>query len=342
MLFFLAAIAVLLIAGFIYQQVGEARDARRFPPRGRLVEVNGSRYHVHESGSGEPAVVLESGIAASSLSWSLVQPEIAKLTRVVSYDRAGLGWSDPPRRKRTAAAMLEELRAVLRAADVVPPYVLVGHSFGGLIALLHAQRYPEELSGLVLVDPVWRGEWSPLGREQRRTLRGAAFLARWGALLARFGFVRLNLALLAGGGRRVPQLAARMTAGPGASMVDRLVGQVRKLPAEVWPMISAHWCNPKSFESMADHLDALAASIGEFRRDTTLGDLPMIVISGAHLGDAAQREHEQDARLSTRGRRVIAPGGGHWVQLDEPDIVVYAIREIVEAARRNLSPEHRA
>ena len=329
----LAAIGLLVIAGIVYQRICCARDARRYPPRGRLVDVNGRRYHVHESGSGEPAVILEAGIAASSISWSLIQPQVAEFTKVVSYDRAGLGWSDPPPRRRTASAMLEELRAVLKAAGVKPPYILVGHSFGGLIALLYAQRYGSELAGVVLVDPVWRGEWSPLRPEQRRRLRGAAGLARWGALLARFGFVRLNLSLLAGGGRRIPHLAARVTAGPGASVVDRIVGQVRKLPPEVWPMISAHWCNPKSFESMAEHLDGLADSIAEYQPNQTLGDLPLVVISGGHLGEDAQEEHRRDAALSMLGRQVIAENSGHWVQLDEPELVVREIRRVVTSIR---------
>ncbi|HET7516478.1 MAG TPA: alpha/beta hydrolase [Actinomycetes bacterium] len=122
------------------------------PPIGRVVDVGGYLMHLACRGEGGPTVVMEAGLGETGLMWSLVQPAVAQLTRACVYDRAGYGWSDPSPRPRTAAVMVEELHQLLGAAGVPRPYVLVGHSFGGLLVRLHAARYPQEVAGLVLVD----------------------------------------------------------------------------------------------------------------------------------------------------------------------------------------------
>src|SRR5690348_3270375 len=123
----------LLAAAVLYQKLGEHRDARRFPPPGRTVTVDGSRLHFYVLGNGMPAVILESGIAASSLSWAHVQPLLAKFTCVVSYDRPGLAWSELPSASPTLERMTKTLASLLEKAQILPPYLLVGHSFGGLL-----------------------------------------------------------------------------------------------------------------------------------------------------------------------------------------------------------------
>lgn len=125
-----------------------------YPVPGRLVEVNGRALHLNCSGSGTPTVVLDAGLGSSSLVWARVQPMAAKDTRVCSYDRAGYGWSQatvsqPP---RTSAVIAAELHGLLHNAGITPPYVLVGHSFGGWNVRVFADRYPDEVAGLVLVD----------------------------------------------------------------------------------------------------------------------------------------------------------------------------------------------
>ena len=124
----LGALAVLVAGGAIYQAIGTRRDRQRFPAPGRLVRVNERRMHIHVTGEGTPAVVFESGLGASCLSWTLVQPQVAQFTRAVSYDRAGHGWSDPAHGPRTAQQIAQELHALLDATGVPGPYVLVGHS----------------------------------------------------------------------------------------------------------------------------------------------------------------------------------------------------------------------
>src|SRR5260370_15737567 len=127
-------LAVLVVASAIYQAVETWRDRRRFPPPGRLVRVNERQMHIHVTGEGTRSVVFESGMGASCLSWTLVQPEVAQFTRAVSYDRAGHGWSDSAREPRTARQIAHELHTLLDATGVPGPYVLAGHSFGGGLA----------------------------------------------------------------------------------------------------------------------------------------------------------------------------------------------------------------
>ena len=216
-------ILLLLVGGVVYQRLGTAADFHRHPPPGRLVDVGGHRLHVLDSGKGHPTVVFEAGLPGSVLSWHQVQQELARLVRVVSYDRAGLGWSDPGPEPRTAERIVEELRLLLDRAGVPGPYILVGHSFGGLTTRLFAARYPDEVAGLVLVDPVGPGEWVPLTERERRRLAGGAKLCRRAAMLGRFGVTRLVALLARAGAHTIARIAGLLInngvpGGPGPTI----------------------------------------------------------------------------------------------------------------------------
>ena len=142
----------LAVAGMIYENIFEARDRRFNPMAGRRFDVGGFKMHIDCTGEGSPTVILDSGLGDTYVSWRKVQPQIAKFTRVCSYDRAGLGYSDPSSQPRTSKVIATELHALLQAAGIAPPYVLVGHSIGGFNVRLYASLYRSEVAGMVLVD----------------------------------------------------------------------------------------------------------------------------------------------------------------------------------------------
>jgi pimeloyl-ACP methyl ester carboxylesterase len=328
LLFFFVLGIALLVWGAIYQALGTRGDRKRFPAPGIMIEGAGAPLHVHTTGAGSPAVLLEAGISASSMSWSRVQPELSKFTTVCSYDRAGLAWSGASSQPRTPEQILKEIRVV---AETLPkPFVFVGHSFGGLLGCLYAAAHPEDVCGLVLVDPALSSEWAQPSAARLRMLGRGVSLSRRGALLCRLGMVRFALRLLTSGSRFLPKIVARASSTRGgASVIERLVGEVRKMPEHLWPSIQSHWCRPESFLSMAAHLEALPAVAAAATRVETFQDLPLTVISGAHLSPEQQAEHAELARRSSRGRHLVAPAGAHWVQLDQPGLVVAAIRAIL-------------
>ena len=215
--------------------------------------------------------------------------------------------------------------------------MIVGHSFGGLLARLYARAYPAEVAGLVLVDPALASEWSAPSPARRAMLERGVRLSRRGATLARFGVVRLGLGLAAAGARPFAKFVARASSREGGQRtIERLVGEVRKLPPELLPIVQAHWSRPSAFSSMAQHLAMLPEICAALPvRPGELGALPLIVISGAHLTREQQAEQASVASLSTAGRHVVAEGSGHWVHLDRPDLVAGAVREIlaVKAAK---------
>lgn len=327
------AASLLLGAGLCYQWTGSWRDRMRFPAPGRLLRVPGGVLHCFEQGLGNPAIVLEAGISASSVSWRPVQKELARHYRVLAYDRAGYGWSPRIRTPRTIHRLCAELQALLDASGASGPYVLVGHSFGGLLLRHFAAYAPEKVAGLVLVDPLEPVEWSPLTEAQAFRSRKGVQLSRRGALLARLGVVRLGLDLLTSGTQFLPKLLARVSSGKGAAVPDRMVGEVRKLPQDLWPVLKAHWCQPRCFENMAEYLARLPESCALALDDSAVRELPLVVISAEKTSPAVIEAHRATAALSTRGRHIVAGGSGHWVQLDNPDLVVRAALDVAQQAR---------
>jgi len=327
------ALLVLVVVGVGYQWLGSARDAVRIPPPGRLVDVgDGRRLHLADTGSGLPVVVLDAGIAASSLSWSRVQPLTELFARTVSYDRAGLAWSDAGPARTSAVQLAADLRALLVSASVPKPYVLVGHSFGSFVVRAFAQAHPDDVAGIVLVDPIFPSEWLEMSPTARRRLSGGVFLARVGVALAAVGFVRFCLTLLLSGSTGTPKRVSRLFGSDAAQTLSRLVGEVQKMPPELWPAVAAHWSQPKCFRALATHLAALRPSAREVDRFGPLGDIPLVVITAASQSEPVRAEHARIAALSSRGRQVIAHVGGHWVHLDEPELVAEAVRDVVALA----------
>ena len=327
----LGLLVALAVLGALYQAVGTKRSAAYLAPPGRLIDAGGHRLHVVCRGTGSPVVLLESGIAASSLSWALVQPQVATYTQVCAYDRAGLGWSDVASCPRTFTRIVDELDAVLMHVAARERCVLVGHSFGSFVVRTYAARHPAHVAGIVLIDPPT--EWLDPTPQRARMLRGAIYLSRIGAVLARLGIVRACAALLTGGVPAAPRAFVKIFGPPTARTLERLVGEIRKLPPETHPIVQALWCQPKCFHSMAEHLSVLERSGLTMSALAPPIEVPTIVISSRDQPHEQITAHRLLAEGSLRGRHVVAARSGHWVVFDEPELVATVIRELVEADR---------
>jgi pimeloyl-ACP methyl ester carboxylesterase len=228
--------------------------------------------------------------------------------------------------------MLQELRSLLSSAGLPGPFILVGHSFGGLLARVFASLYPDETAGLVLLDPVSVGAWANCSECERMRLQLGVKLARRGVWLARFGLVRAALGALLAGARWFPQLAARVSGRQGSTALANLVGEVQKLPPEVWPMIQAHWSDPKCFVALAQYLDCLPYC-AMHAAGVTVEHIPTIILSASTATKEEISERERWIRESSGGRHTIVQNSGHWLHLEHPDLVIEAIRELVSNSK---------
>jgi pimeloyl-ACP methyl ester carboxylesterase len=331
MMLMLVTLLAVLLLGLLYQLTGVLRDRKKYPPPGKLVDLGGSRLHLRTTGQGSPTVILESGIAASSASWSGIQAMLSKHATVCSYDRAGFGWSDPRPEPRTPRQLALELHELVMHAELQSPFVLVGHSFGGLIVRAFAVQYPNEVAGLVLVDALHHGEWLRPTERQKRMLRGGVLFSRVGVVLASVGVVRLCLDLATRGSLAAPKAVLKSFGKDATALVERIVGEVTKLPPEILPAIRAQWSRPKPFATMARYLAALPQSSSEFTQAPPLPAVPMIVLSAECAGEqlAAQREL---VSLCTKAEHRVIRNCGHWMHLDQPEAVVEAVKNVLAQA----------
>jgi pimeloyl-ACP methyl ester carboxylesterase len=226
---------------------------------------------------------------------------------------------------------VDDLSAVLDRVAPREQYVLVGHSFGCFLVRAHAARRPERVVGLVLVDPSM--EWLTTSPQRARLLWGARQLSRVGALLAHVGVVRACLALLTGGVPGAPRRFVRIFGPTAARTLERLVGEVRKLPPEVHPLVQEIWCQPKCFHAMADYLLALEREGSAIARVAPPREIPVVVISSGDRPPDQLAAHRTLAEASIAGRHVVASRSAHWVQFDEPGLIVGAVEALVAAAR---------
>lgn len=295
--------------------VAKSNLSGQYPPPGQLIDIGGYRLHLNCIGDGPRTVVFESGNADFSIHWSQVQLEVAKTARACSYDRAGLGWSEPSPRERSSTVMVDELHALLAEAGIEGPYILVGHSLGAINARLFAKTYPREVSGMVMVDPAHEEQMLRLPALQQAA---AAGVEQFQGLVPVAG-----LGLLA------------MTPGSIPS---------RGLPSAAQRQYVAILATTDYFRTAAAETAALGANLAlAASLAGDLGDLPITVISrglpdpvpGLSETDAAAFEREWAAMqselvsLSTLGRQLIAGKSGHYVQLQQPDLVADAIARLV-------------
>ena len=292
--------------------------------------------HVNCLGTGTPAVIFDAALGASSLSWSLVHPEVARITTACAYDRAGFGWSGAGPLPRTAGRIAGELEALLRRAHVAPPYVLVGHSFGGLVMRIFAARHADLTAGLVLVDPAHPEEWLEPGAHERQQIDRGVRLCRHGATAARVGLARLVSACVALGALAPARALVGLVSRGGLNRADEeILAPMWKLPPQARRPLAQFWTQPKFFEALGSQIESICESAAETRdaASVPLGDVPITVIAPRSGGERRRQLHDALARRSPRGRLVVADNSGHWIPLDQPAVVSNAIAEMVEMVR---------
>lgn len=306
-----ALIAALVIAGCVYQSVSEGNDARAYPPPGEMISVGSTRLHLYCTGEGSPTVILDAAFPAQVSNWAWVQPQIARETRVCSYDRAGHGWSDLGAPPRDAFRHATELRALLGHANVPGPYVLVGHSLGALYARAFADRYPDEVAGMVLIEGTHPDAWK---RQNLTEGVGAdPGMLAVAPLLARIGFFRLGL---------FPVPAAD-----------------RDLPPQQFAEEEAYFKTTKYFENLQAVNNSFSAALEQVRGLASIGNKPLAVVVGTASENYTGVPRElQDELLRLSANSVFVPveGATHSGLVDNEqsaDDTAKAILSVVEAVR---------
>ncbi len=310
----------LAASGFLYENISESRDRRFNPMPGQLIDIGGYRLHINCTGHGTPTVILDSGLGDSYISWRKVQPQISEFARVCSYDRAGLGYSNSSPGPRTSKVIAEELHTLLHNAGVSPPYILVGHSMAGFDVRLYASLYRSEVAGMVLVDA------SHPDQKKRFPQALNDLDATW---LREREFLEFTMPF------GLPRFLG--FCGPDAE-------------------VRAADCNFHSAREGVAELKAFPESAVQTATTGTLGDIPLAVLSHdpdqpepdlpedliKPANDAWQQMQDELAHLSARSKHAIARNSGHHIQLDRPDLVVDAVRGVVDQARQTqAAPEPR-
>ncbi len=303
-----AAIPCVTGIGCLYQAIATACDRQIHPPPGSLVDIDDCRLHMQTDGWGQPAVVLEAGLGGMSSAWGWIQPETAKFCRVVSYDRAGLGWSGPDTAPKTATLAAHRLHSLLHGIRVHPPYVLVGHSMGGLFIRVFADLFPGEVAGMVLIDAVHPDQHLRSDIINMHMRSGFRFL-RAVPLLTRLGYVRLAGLFNAWALGLPPRQAAE------AESFLSTYGHLKTTCEE-----SLAW-------------EAICAEVRATRR---LGDIPLAVVTAGRDLLSGQAELQRElAMLSSDSVHFAVKGADHVSLVTHREhalLVVQAIRHVVERA----------
>jgi pimeloyl-ACP methyl ester carboxylesterase len=298
--------------GYIYEPIAEAADAKTYLPPGQLVDVGDYRLHINCTGSGSPTVIIEAGLGDWSSSWGFVQPEVAKTTRVCTYDRAGMGWSEQGPLPRDAAQFAKELHTLLQNANVPGPYVMVGHSLGGLGVRVFVHDYSSEVSGVVLIESMNPKQLpqSPTGVGPRSNPQSLLYSVL--NVLARFG-------------------VARLLARPVTNILSPAV-----LPDE--KAYYSRFVRPQSMQATTNESKWLSASGAEAAAVRSFGDLPLIVLTGRlHTSPPDWQTWQTELlQLSSNSQQLFAENGNHVIQIEEPDAAVAAILQMVEQVRQTV------
>jgi pimeloyl-ACP methyl ester carboxylesterase len=312
-----AILGILVLIFLLIGYLSKSRLAKNNPAPGALVDIGGYKMHIYCIGQGSPTVIMEAGLKDFSVFWSRVQPELAKTTRVCVYDRAGYGWSENSPNQRTIENITAELHVLVTNSFIEKPFVLVGHSYGGAIARLYANMYPDDVTGMVWVDAAHEDLFfniPELLEADDQVLKMFKSLER----LTLFG-------ILAMAPDNIPN---------------------RGLPANVYEQYKAILASTNYFETAIAESLLFEESLNTVRdlHDPSLGDIPLIVISRGvwdPLPNLSEKENEQAwlawqnlqtdlLQLSKNSRQMVATNSGHEIQLQQPEVVIKAILEVVD------------
>lgn len=302
-------LAVLAVVGVVSQAIAIRRDQHALPPVGQLIDVGGHRMHLYCTGAitdGNPTVILETGLGSTSSTWSRVQPEIARATRVCSYDRAGMGWSDAISEPRDAQHIAQELHGLLQSANVGGPYILVGWSYGGLYVQEYAGLYRDEVAGVVLLDSSSVNQWisTPEGQEQFATNARIYAVAPF---LARLGVMRVMTLVQASSG----------------------------LPMAEDGRLKASFAATKDWDTQSAEFLASLDTATQVRTYPSLENIPLFVLSATEHGTSPEQEQlwqawqSELALLSTHVSHQVVEGADHASFWRDPTIVKASIRAIL-------------
>ncbi len=322
----IVGLLLLALIGAAYQAVDLALDNQRYPPPGRLIDVGGHELHLHCTGEGNPTVILESANMGWSLHWTKIQADLARLTRVCSYDRAGFGWSERGPSPRTGRHIASELHTLLARARVSGPYILVGHSLGGFVVRLYYNSYKDDVVAMVLVDAHHERQFDE--EEFRKFIAAIRTAFPIIGAATTVGVTRLMLTLDV-----LPPLFAK---------------QEESAPLEIRPMLRAGWARTRYFATMADEEASLEETASQVKRAGLLGDLPLVVVTAT--GPTWWPDMPQDVdpsrfrhmwlnlqadllKLSTNSRQVFADRSTHFANLDQPEMIVEQVRQLIELGR---------
>lgn len=297
----------LALIGVIYERMAEAADAKSYPPPGQLVDVGGHRLHINCTGTGSPTVIIDAGLGDWSTGWAWVQPEVAKTTQVCTYDRAGYGWSDPGPLPRNAEQFAKELHTLLHDANIPGPYVLVGHSLGGLTMRVFTGMYPSEVAGVVLIDSMSprQFEQSSANPVTQSDPKSHPFVPL--TILARVGLVRL---------------------------LAEPLGQIPNLPPEAEKAYLAGMSRATYLQTFfGDESRGLPVSEKQAEAVKSFGDLPLIVLTAKLNSIPGWQDWQTEMlQLSSNSQHLFAESG-HTIECDAPDTAVEAILKMVELVR---------
>ncbi|MBT2292954.1 alpha/beta hydrolase [Paenibacillus albidus] len=311
------AIILIVGSGFLYEAIASSSAKQDYPPPGKLVDVGDYKLHINKRGSGSPTILLEAGSGETSLSWRDIPDQLAEFATVVSYDRAGYAWSEKAGTERTGANIVKELHTALEKEGIPGPYLVVGHSLGGMYARLFTQTYPEEVTGLVLVDARPEND----ERETKAILEAENFAGNPSAslltLLKRSGVLRLFQDSLLKG------MVAEEDRGEFINVIS----------------------TPSYFAAKEEE-GKLASLTEDAIRGQKFGALPVRVIArglpqdyisfgiseagGKQIEDIWQAGQRSMLDLSTNSQLIVAETSGHMIIHDQPELVVKTIRSLVE------------